>query len=54
MYIVQYYNSLYAKQFSWQLVRLRLIGWRVFEEGEVFEVIKAFNSNKARAPRDFL
>jgi hypothetical protein len=35
------------------LVRLRLIGWREFEGGEVFEVVKAFNSNKALSTEGF-
>jgi hypothetical protein len=64
-HIVQDYKSLYTKQFSWQ-PKLNGISFdsiaeveanwlkRAFEEGEVFEVVKALNSDKPQTLIVFL
>jgi hypothetical protein len=61
---VQYYSSLYTEQFNWRpkldVLSFNSIGeveanWleRAFKEGEVFEVVKALNSDKALGSDSF-
>jgi hypothetical protein len=63
-HIVQYYNSLYTRQFSWRSMLDDLsfesiskveANWleRAYEGGGVFEVVKAYNSNKAVSTEGF-
>jgi hypothetical protein len=47
-HIVQFYNSLFSAQFNWQLKLASLAFDSIDAKGEVFEVLKGMNSDKAR------
>jgi len=62
--IVQFYNQLYLEKFSWRPkldgLSFNSIGadeasWleRVFEESEVFEVVRVLNGDKTSSPNGF-